>query len=616
MSSFMQTESAVGISEIESPEAQEVEGGDKFSEVAGEASVLERRERLLARVRELADEIAARPSQGSRHAPLEELARLAETGAFTAALPSRYNGLGLGSESGGHSQLLQLLAAVGGADLVLGRLFEGHVNALLLVVSFGTEQQIARAAREAADGLLFGVWNTGERELLRLAETAEGYRFEGAKTFASGAAFVQRPVVTAQRPEGWQMTVIPMDAVAVRDAIVLDRGSWEPLGMEGSESYRVNFTGAVISADELLGGPEDFYRDPLFRGGAVRFAAVHAGGVLRLYRLFTDWLERSGRGEDPYQVARLGEIAIRAQECVLWIERAAALSEEGMFVGADKLAAERMVECAGMTRVAIERAATDVMQRVVEGVGAHGLLRPHPFEEIVRNLTMYLRQPAPDQTLAEVGRTSLRRNRLRAGGAEGEMWLAKAGTGSMPATYFEQLYATARDPWDFEASEYEAEKYRTTLASLPRDHYKHALEIGCSIGVLTKKLAGRCSSLLSIDVSERALAEARARCAELPQVKFAKVQIPREIPEGEFDLIVLSEVGYYLQKDDLHRTAHELAKHQRAGSDLVLVHFTPVVPDYPMTGDQVHEAWLTHPEWEHTHGERHDRYRLDVLRRR
>ena len=179
--------------------------------------------------------------------------------------------------------------------------------------------------------------------------------------------------------------------------------------MERSESYTIDLSGASLAPDDLIGAPGDFYRDPLFRGGAIRFAAVQTGALVRLSALFAEWLHTHGRSEAPYQVARMGEVALAAQESVLWIERAAAVAEDCLWARADERVTDQMVDCANMTRVAIERLATATMSRIVAGVGAHGLLRAAGFEEILRDLTMYLRQPNPDGALADIGRSALAR---------------------------------------------------------------------------------------------------------------------------------------------------------------------------------------------------------------
>ncbi len=581
-------------------------------------------EQLLAAVICLADDIAGRPNRGETALPREDLTRLAALGLLCAPLPVAHGGLGLGTTPEGQMPLLRLLSIIGGADLVLGRLYEGHVNAIMLIADYGTPAQLAQAAQNCRDGRWFGVWNTGQPEILRLEPGPTNGRrtfiFRGVKTFASGAAFVQRPIVTAQVEGGWQMTLPRMETPEVARAVAVDRSFWHPLGMAASESFGVDFSGAVIHEEDLIGAPGDFHRDPLFYGGAIRFAAVQAGALLRLHRLFASWLESFANGpnprnKDPYQIARLGEIAIGAQEAVLWIERAGAVAAECLTITASKLQIERMHETADMTRLAIERIANAMMPRIVSGIGAHGLLQPSPFERIIRNLTMYLRQPVPDHTLAAVGRASLRKSTLRAQGAGNGFWRETTPDESLPPSYFDHIYERTLDPWSFETSEYEANKYRHTLAALPRKRYASALEVGCSIGVLTRQLAARADTLLSVDVSEVALGAARRRCASLPGVRFARMQVPKEQPNGLFDLIVVSEVAYYWQRQDLDRAIAIFASHQTPGSHLLLVHHTNVVPDYPLTGDEVHQRWLAWPEWRVLKQERYEGYRLDLLER-
>jgi len=188
---------------------------------------------------------------------------------------------------------------------------------------------------------------------------------------------------------------------------------------------------------------------------------------------------------------------------------------------------------------------------------------------------------------------------------------------TLPPDYFDKVYQANTDPWQFASSPYEREKYAATLAALPRSHYQRAFEIGCSIGVLTAQLAQRCGYLLSIDVSEAALAQARQRCANLPQVEIKKMQVPVEFPTGQFDLILVSEVGYYWSPADMARAADQMLAALPPGGQLLLVHWTPVVPDYPQTGDEVHAFFLQKAEpggpLRHLTAERYEKYRLDLL---
>lgn len=186
---------------------------------------------------------------------------------------------------------------------------------------------------------------------------------------------------------------------------------------------------------------------------------------------------------------------------------------------------------------------------------------------------------------------------------------------SLPPEYFDRKYAEKLDYWDFETSPYEAEKYASSLAALPRERYRRGFEIGCSIGVLTAKLAARCDALLSIDVADAALNVARQRCAQLPQVRLQRMQFPGEQPgtDERLDLIVVSEVGYYWSREELAVAKDWMVANLSPGGTLLLVHYTPPVSDYPLTGDEVHEAFLTDARFQHRAGDRKEQYRLDVL---
>lgn len=187
---------------------------------------------------------------------------------------------------------------------------------------------------------------------------------------------------------------------------------------------------------------------------------------------------------------------------------------------------------------------------------------------------------------------------------------------SIDGAWFERLYREQGDPWGFETSPYEQAKYAETLAALPAARYAEALEVGCANGVLTALLAPRCDRLLAVDPSPTALAAARARCRDLPQVRFEERSLPAQAPAGTFDLILLSEVIYYWDGDDLARMAAYLRGALRSGGDLLLVHWTGDT-DYPRSGDDAVTELrdLLGDAVVERRGDRHDRYRLDLWRR-
>lgn len=187
---------------------------------------------------------------------------------------------------------------------------------------------------------------------------------------------------------------------------------------------------------------------------------------------------------------------------------------------------------------------------------------------------------------------------------------------SLPAAYFAALYQADADPWRFASSDYERRKYAATLAALPRQAYRRGFEVGCSIGVLTSQLARRCDHLLAVDVADQALAQARARCAGQPGVRLERMEVPSQLPDSSFDLLLLSEVVYYWSVGDLERMAAFAGRAVEPGGDIVLVHWTGGT-DYPLTGDEAAQRFIAATAWATRilHQDRTELYRIDVLQR-
>ena len=188
---------------------------------------------------------------------------------------------------------------------------------------------------------------------------------------------------------------------------------------------------------------------------------------------------------------------------------------------------------------------------------------------------------------------------------------------SLDSRYFEDIYARTIDPWGFRTSPYERGKYEATLGILPRPRYRSALEVGCSIGVFTALLADRCGAVLALDTSPSALGEARAANADRPGVAFREATLPRDFPEGRYDLIVLSEVLYYFGAADRAAVAAWTKAALAADGVVLLVHWLGETPDYPFTGEGAVEAFLTAagPELTTDRRWRRDLYRMDRRRR-
>ena len=178
----------------------------------------------------------------------------------------------------------------------------------------------------------------------------------------------------------------------------VDDSFWQPLGMRASASLRADFAGIVLPADCLIGAPGDYYRQPAFSGGAIRFCAVQMGGAEAVLDETRRFLRGLGRIDDPYQRQRLGEMATRVEGGRLWLEGAARRSADL----ADDAAA--WVAYVNLARGAVEAACLDTL-RLAERCGRRARpAAPEPFERLHRDLTHYLRQPAPDAALADAGR--------------------------------------------------------------------------------------------------------------------------------------------------------------------------------------------------------------------
>jgi len=180
--------------------------------------------------------------------------------------------------------------------------------------------------------------------------------------------------------------------------------------------------------------------------------------------------------------------------------------------------------------------------------------------------------------------------------------------------YFDNLYAESSDPWSFETSEYEREKYERTLGVLAeRGRYRRVLEAGCSIGVFTAILAPLCDELLAVDVSEAAVAAARERLSGSPHVRVERRTLPEEMPEGPFDLVVASEVLYYWPEDVMLAALGGFEEELAPGGALLAVHWRKETRSYPLQGDEVHGLLLEHTRLSNTTTIIEPEYRLDLF---
>ncbi len=187
----------------------------------------------------------------------------------------------------------------------------------------------------------------------------------------------------------------------------------------------------------------------------------------------------------------------------------------------------------------------------------------------------------------------------------------------VPVSFFDRLYASHEDPWALGERWYEARKYELTLAALPNPRYRSALEVGCSVGLLTERLALRCDALLAGDIAAAAVETARRRLAARQQgnVTVRQMAPPDDWPEGSFDLIVLSEVLYFTRGPRLERFIEGAVRRLAPDGHLLAVHYRPATDVHLVGGDFVHRRLAAQPELHRRVSHLEDSFLLEVFAR-
>jgi SAM-dependent methyltransferase len=136
---------------------------------------------------------------------------------------------------------------------------------------------------------------------------------------------------------------------------------------------------------------------------------------------------------------------------------------------------------------------------------------------------------------------------------------------------FERKFRENIDPWDYANSRFEHFKRSVLLRACGHGMHGRVLELGCAIGETTRLLAPLSLRLLALDGSATAISEARRR-VRWPHVRFLQARLPNQLPPGPFDLIVVSELAYYLNVSDLRALGDRLAAAAAYRGRIVLLH--------------------------------------------
>ncbi|MFF1573174.1 PIG-L family deacetylase [Leifsonia sp. NPDC058292] len=185
--------------------------------------------------------------------------------------------------------------------------------------------------------------------------------------------------------------------------------------------------------------------------------------------------------------------------------------------------------------------------------------------------------------------------------------------GSALDRHFERLHSDGADPWDVRTRWYERRKRAITLASLPREHPGRVLEVGCSVGETTALLAERAESVVAVDVSAAAVETATQRVSAHPNAVVRRMRVPAAWPDGRFDLILISEVAYYLAADEWRAVIDRCRSSLTEGGAVVLCHWRGAADDFAQSGENAHEVFRTESGLSATVTHRESDFLLEVF---
>ena len=284
-------------------------------------------------------------------------------------------------------QAATMLRRLGRVSLPVGRIVEGHVNALKLIALYGTADQRANATADATAGVIFGVWGADGAPAASFTRgLGSGITLSGEKRFCSGLGLVGRAIMTAGGADGGQLVLADVTRPDRADASV-----WQVSGMRATASGTYDLNGLQA---ECLGKPGDYQIEPYFEGGTWRYSALHVGGLEAL----AEFVRRHLLGTtDPHQTHRLAQLVVLADTARLHVEAAALAVESGH----DSQAA---VTRALLAREAVEQACLAGIALAQRALGTSAFRAGSPVDLCLRDLAFFLRQANLDGKLTQAAK--------------------------------------------------------------------------------------------------------------------------------------------------------------------------------------------------------------------
>lgn len=325
-----------------------------------------------------------------------EITAMARAGLLSACLPRPTGGSGLAQDADQAEALFDVLRRLGRANLSAARLFEGHVNAIRLVGLYGgaaIQTQVYDAVR---GGGLLGVWGADGARPLTYVRAGGRWILHGEKLFASGLGQVRYAVATV-REKGAGAGPAELVLVDVSDPARQELEQWTASGMRATASGRFRFDGLEVDAEHRLGAPGDYQREPHFEGGVWRYCAAHLGGAEALVDLWRGALSSRGRLDEPLQLTRLGRAAALCRAMYACIHAAAVRVET--CDPDDQHAVPLAVADVLLARQFTEEACVEVLVLAEKSLGTMAYGIGSPIERVRRDMSLFIRQAAPDAKL-------------------------------------------------------------------------------------------------------------------------------------------------------------------------------------------------------------------------
>ena len=288
---------------------------------------------------------------------------------------------------------VRLLRRIGRASLSVGRIVEGHANALRLIQLYGTSRQRLALGSIAALGGIFGVWGAEGRKPVTFAATGSGSGvLMGAKMFCSGLGLLSVAVVPVQNDAGPLLLLAQVDEPERADV-----SAWNVSGMRATASGRYDLTGVVV---EVLGRHGDYLREPHFEGGIWRYCALHCGGLEALAEGVRLHLLTRGQSGQPLPADRLARMVLLAQTARLWVEGSSAAVERAAVTGSDAAVRAALTQVL-LAREAVETACLEGISLAERTMGTAAFAVPSEVDRIRRDLGFFLRQANLDGKLKQ-----------------------------------------------------------------------------------------------------------------------------------------------------------------------------------------------------------------------